>query len=385
MPLQHTKFVRISANTAHKTLRHALLSASCAALIAGCASRSEAPPATAPTSTANAPVVTGPAPEIVINDNAPLQYVVKKGDTLWDIASYYLRDPWLWPEVWLVNDQKVTNPHLIYPGDVLTLLYVDGVPQISRNAGIERFGPRVRVLPLESAIPTIPIDAIREFLKGPRLVDRDTLRGAPYVVEFVGEHVIGGENIPVYVKGVEAGDATNYQLVREGEPYRDPDDGDVIGIEAIPVGLTEISDLGDISVAAVLDSSREVRKGDRLLPVEDEIFSANFYPHAPTAQIDGRIISVFDGVSRIGQYAIIALNRGDQHGLEPGHVLSIYQAGRKVPDPYGPNSYPTLQLPDALAGTALVFKTYDRLSYALVMDVSRPARLMDKVRNPVVN
>lgn len=365
--------------------RKVALTGATAALVAACASTPPPAPTTAPPVTSSsAPPPPLTRPPAVIKDTAPLKYIVKKGDTLWDIASYFLRDPWLWPEVWYVNPQ-VQNPHLIYPGDELLLVYADGRPQITRvGGGIERLSPRVRATPLESAIPTIPIDAIRNFLNGPRLVDRDTLRSAPYIVEFIGEHLIGGRGNSVFVKGMPEGGLTSHQTVREGAPYRDPDSGDVIGIEAIPVGHAEVSEFGQPAIVKMLTSVREVRIGDRMLPLEAEIFDANFYPHAPDTDINGRIISVYDGVSQIGQYAIVALNRGARDGLEPGHVLSVFQAGDKVPDPYG-SGYPSIQLPDLNAGTLLVFKTYDRLSYGLVMEANRNLNVLDKVKNPTPN
>ena len=322
-----------------------------------------------------------PPPVVEVADNAPLKYVVKKGDTLWDIASYFLRDPWLWPEVWYVNPQ-VNNPHLIFPGDELLLVWVDGRPQIRRSGlGVERLSPRVRNLPLDAAIPTIPIDAIRNFLRGPRLIETDTLDDAPYVLEFVGEHLIGAEGMSVYVMRLPENDVTAYQIVRRGETYRDPDNNKILGVEAIPIGEIEGLDSGSPAVARVLDSQREILIGDHMLPSEEEIFSANFFPHSPANDVEGRIVSVYEGVSQIGQYAIVALNRGQTHGLAPGHVLSVYQAGRKVSDPYK-SGYGKVQLPDQLAGTLLVFKTYERFSYGLVMEAFRPVHVLDKVKNP---
>lgn len=354
------------------------------ALLLGCAS--DPAPAPSPvTAPPPPPVVRSetppPTPLVEVADNAPLKYVVKKGDTLWDIATYFLRDPWLWPEVWYVNPQ-VANPHLIYPGDELLLVWVDGRPQIRRGGlGVERLSPRVRNLPLDAAIPTIPIDAIRNFLRGPRLIETDALDDAPYVLEFVGEHLIGAEGMSVYVMRLPEEDITTYQIVRRGETYRDPDDNRVLGVEALPIGEVEVVQYGTPAVTRVLDSVREVLIGDHLLPSEAEVFSANFFPHAPGNEIEGRIINVYEGVSQIGQYAIVALNRGQMHGLTPGHVLSIYQAGRKVSDPYR-SGYGKVQLPDTLAGNLLVFKTYERFSYGLVMEAFRPVHVLDKVKNP---
>ncbi|MBR9812382.1 LysM peptidoglycan-binding domain-containing protein [bacterium] len=374
------------SSTASRGVGYQLAVACASALLfAACASTpppQQTAPAPAPAASVPLPPLATPPP--VIKETAPLRYIVKKGDTLWDIASYFLRDPWLWPEVWYVNPQ-VENPHLIYPGDELLLVYADGRPQVTRvGGGIERLSPRVRATPLDAAIPAIPIDAIRNFLNGPRLVDRDTLRSAPYIVDFVGEHLIGGRGYPVFVKGMDPNGLTSYQAVREGSDYRDPDDGSVIGVEAVPVGQAEVSQFGKPSIVKMLTSVREVRIGDRMLPLEAEVFDANFYPHAPDAEIDGSIISVYDGVSQIGQYNIVAMNRGAVHGLEPGHVLSVFQAGRQVDDPYG-GTFESVQLPDINAGTLLVFKTYDRLSYGLIMEAVRPVHILDKVTNPTPN
>lgn len=380
-----TKYIEQSSTASRSVASRLVVTCSSALLVAACASTPPPQPEAAASPAPAAPAAlprTAPVP--VIKETAPLRYVVKKGDTLWDIASYFLRDPWLWPEVWYVNPQ-VKNPHLIYPGDELLLVYADGRPQITRvGAGLERLSPRVRATPLEAAIPAIPIDAIRDFLNGPRLVDADALRSAPYIVDFVGEHLIGGRGNPVFVKGMDPSGLTSYQTVRKGDVYRDPDDGSVIGIEAVPVGQSEVSEFGSPSIVNMLTSVREVRIGDRLLPVEAAVFDANFYPHAPDFPVNGSIISVYDGVSQIGQYAIVALNRGAADGLEPGHVLSIFQAGKRVKDPYG-GVFETVQLPDLNAGTLLVFKTYDQLSYGLVMEATRAVHTLDKVRNPTPN
>lgn len=380
-----TKYIEQSSTASSGAGQRLALACTTALLVAACAStpppQLAAAPTPAPAAPAQVPLTTPPP---VIKETAPLRYIVKKGDTLWDIASYFLRDPWLWPEVWYVNPQ-VENPHLIYPGDELLLVYADGRPQITRvGSGIERLSPRVRATPLEAAIPAIPIDAIRNFLNGPRLVGRDVLRSAPYIVEFVGEHLVGGRGNPVFVKGMNPAGPTAYQTVREGDVYRDPDDGSVIGLEAIPVGQSEVSQFGKPSIVNMLTSVREVRIGDRMLPVEAEIFDANFYPRAPDTEIDGSIISVYDGVSQIGQYAIVAMNRGAADGLEPGHVLSVFQAGRTVDDPYG-GVFESVDLPALNAGTLLVFKTYDQLSYGLVMEAYRPVHVLDRVRNPTPN
>jgi LysM repeat protein len=323
-----------------------------------------------------------PAAPVALRPGAPLNYVVKRGDTLWDIANHFLLDPWQWPEIWYVNGQ-VRNPHLIYPGDVLQLSDVNGKPQLGfANDGrdLERLSPQVRELPLDSAIPTIPIDAIRDFLRGPRLVTLEQMKSAPYLLSFVDDHLIGGEGALIYVRRLPQQEPWNYALVRPGEPYKDPDDGSIIGYEAIPIAAVDVKQPGEPATALLTQTYREALVGDRLLPVEADAFQADFYPHAPDHAIGGRIIAAFNGLSQISQFQVVAINRGSVHGVEPGHVLQIMQAGARVADPYGKKK---VQLPDQPAGQMLVFKTTPRLSYALVMSVTRPAHLLDKVEKPL--
>ena len=312
--------------------------------------------------------------------DAPLHYVVKRGDTLWSVASYFLRDPWQWPQLWYGNGQ-VKNPHLIYPGDVLTLIMVDGSPRLAGPDVVEHLSPQVRDLALDQALPAIPIEVIRNFLKGPRLVTDEEIKKAPYVVEYVGEHIDGSANNSIYVKQLPKSPANSWSIVQIGDEYRDPDNGEKLGFEALPAGEGSLRSDGDPAEMLITQSQREVMIGDRLLPIEAQSFDANFYPHAPAVPVDGRIISVFDGVIEIPQYQIVALNRGSKAGIDPGTVLAIFQNGRVVPDPYGNKP---VQLPEQYAGLLMVFKVTPKLSYALVMSATRPAHLFDKVHQPTL-
>jgi len=350
-----------------------------AALLAACASQppetTVAPPPPPPVRTA--PPAAPPAP-VVIRDNAPMTYVVQPGDTLWGIANRFLLDPWQWPEVWIVNDQ-VANPHRIYPGDVLTLTWRDGRPYLSRMQ------PSVRESALGDAIATIPVDAIRHFLRNPRLATVEEMESAPYIVAFDDGHLAGSYGNEAYVRRLPAtGAAPLYAIVRKGEIYRDPDDGAVLGVEAIQVAEASVAEPGDPAVTDIIKSEREALPADRLLPIEDLSYETDFYPHAPDGALNGRIIAVFDGVSQIGQYQVIAVNRGSNHGLEAGHVLRIRQVGEVVKDPLGGSINSGVRLPDRDAGDALVFKVTPRLSYALVMEVTRPVHVTDKVENPAI-
>lgn len=313
---------------------------------------------------------------VPLRDDAPLRYVVKKGDTLWDIAGHFLHDPWYWPELWYANPD-IENPHLIYPGDVLELVWTeDGRPQVRR---VERLSPKVRELPLDAAVPTIPIEAIRQFLQGPRLVTEQELAEAPYVVQFLDEHLIGGSGNRLYARRVDPSDGRRLSMVRPGDTYVDPETGEFLGYEAIPIGRIEIQEFGDISTARITRSYREALVGDRLLPLDETVLTTDFQPHAPDANIEGVIISVYDGVGEIGQYQIVTLNRGAREGLVPGHVLDVDKRGRETRDPV---TGERLTLPPVEAGTLLVFKTEERVSFGLIMHATRAINIGDIVRPP---
>lgn len=320
----------------------------------------------------------------VLRNDAPLRYVVKKGDTLWGIANRYLADAWQWPELWYVNG-KLANPHKIYPGDVLELYNVKDRTVLARSSDVapdldlERLSPQVRESELGDNLPAIPIDAIRNFLNGPRAVDLETLEAAPYLLSFAEENLLGAAQMPVYIKRLSESQGTVFATVRKGERYKDPDTGEVLGYEAIPSGEVEVKSFGNPAAGVMTKSTREVLVGDRMLPLEANHFNANFYPHAPAQPVNGRIISVFDGVSQIGQYYIVAMNRGSKHGLEPGHVLSVLQASRAVKDPVtGKTEY----LPKQQAGLLMVFKTMPSISYGLVMTATRAIHVLDHVEKP---
>jgi hypothetical protein len=328
-----------------------------------------------------------PASPPVLNPRHPDTYVVQRGDTLWDIASMFLRDPWYWPEIWQINPQ-IANPHLIFPGDTLSLAYLgDGRPvvQVTRGpvaGGVERLSPRIRETPLEEAIPTIPYDTLAAFLTRPVVLDKDTMDDAPYVVAH-REGLMGSSGRDVYVRAIDASVGSMFSVIQPGQKLVDPDDGDVVGYQGVYVGQGRVDRTGDPATIRLLDSSREAVVGDLLLEQEN-VEPFNYLPRAPEQDIEGRIISVIDGVSLIGQYQVVVINRGANDGLEPGHVLRVFQTGREVRDDVRGRGLfrQKVRLPDEPAGTMMVFRTFDRISYALVMEATDAIAVLDTVRNP---
>ncbi len=345
----------------------------------------EAPPASAPVETQGIPL----AP------NAPDSYVVKRGDTLWGIAKVFLRDPWYWPEIWQVNPQ-IQNPHLIYPGDTLRLVYIDGRPRILLQPGLlrgeaARVTPRVRSQPLEAAVTTIPYETIAAFMSKPSVLEKDQIKLAPYVLATRDQHVVMAEGDTVYARGfkqpVEVG--MHYNLVRVGEALRDPDDKTILGYNGVFTGTGHVTRVGDPVSLIMTESTRETYPGDKLFPGSVDV-PLDFVPTAPTMRTQGSIIAVSDGVTVIGQYQVVVINRGARDGLAPGNVLAVFNGGETVHDNSSHGFVtgvstmfsPKVRLPDYRTGTFMVFKTFNRMSFGLIMEATDIIRVGDIVKNP---
>jgi hypothetical protein len=319
---------------------------------------------------------------VELNDEAPQTYIVKKGDTLWGISGMFLAQPWLWPELWDVNPQ-IDNPHLIYPGDELYLVWVDGQPKLRLKRGRNvKLTPNMRVSPLDLAIPVIPLDEIEAFLRRHRILGANEINNSAYVVAGAQGHLISAPGDRVFGRGPFPDGERVYGIFRSGDIYRDPITNEVLGYQAMDIGSAQLlsSNQDEIVELEVTRVTEEVRITDRLLPNEDKIIDATFHPRAPNDEIvDGFMIAVDGGVSQIGAWDVVVLNRGAREGLEIGHVLAVYQSGQVVHDRVAGDN---VVLPDVRAGLAMVFEVFEKASYAIVLKTNRPLKVLDKVKNP---
>ncbi|MCE5232918.1 MAG: LysM peptidoglycan-binding domain-containing protein [Mizugakiibacter sp.] len=346
----------------------------------------------------------------------PDTYVVKKGDTLWGISARFLTKPWLWPEIWDVN-QKVRNPHLIYPGDVLVLGYAGGRARL----GLQ---PQARAQATENAVPALPLSAIKPFLKDTRVLDRDSLVKAPYVVGFEEDQLRGTPGRFLYVRGIsDAQPGQRYALVRpthvftsfDGsgnyrdqiadeldsnvEMYTGPwhqetlhdghlGKGKPLGYEVTVIGTAEYLRGGDPATVLLSDSTMEIRKGDRLMPLDNTPYDAAFYPHAPAKVPDNlRVIAFSDAMDAVGPHQVVALSAGKDEGVENGQTYTLVHPGDDIHDDVISSSQrrsfgERVTLPEEFIGHAMVFRTFDHVSYALVMDSIKPVHLGDPARMP---
>lgn len=340
--------------------------------------------------------------------NAPDQYTVKRGDTLWGISGMYLKSPWRWPELWGMNMQEIHNPHLIYPGQLLVLEKLDGRARLrvggddlASAGGIptERLSPRVRVEPLADtgAIPTLQPNQIEPFLNEPLIVDEATINNAPRIVAVPENKVLITRGDRAYARGLSgsplvqrvAGRTDDYRVFRNAHAVRDPDTNQILGYEAPYLGKAQLvrsesKDEGAIVPATVdvVFAREEIRVGDRLLPEPPRQFTS-YVPHAPASSLSGKIVSVYgDAVSIVGQNQIVLINKGLDEGVDTGTVLAILKRGERIVDRTQPGETATLKLPDERNGLMMVFRPFQHLSYALILDITEPVQIGDRVASP---
>jgi len=339
------------------------------------------------------------AAEGILKDTHPEQYVVKEGDTLWGIASMFLKDAWMWPDIWHVNPD-IENPHMVFPGDRIVLTYVAGKPVLTVDRGkgatsrqsSDRKVParrdletvvlkqKVRSSVINSAIPAIPLDAIASMLTTGRIVEQFTLEGAPHILAGRSDRLIFGPGDEFYARGNWDSDTAVYGIYREGNAYLDPETKAVLGFEAREVGMAKVVQREADLVTFELTSVKEdVRIGDRLLPTEERRVESTFYPTSPDTRVVGVIMNVMGGVTQVGRNSVVVVNRGTTDGLKVGNIMAIHKSGSVVRDRITKDR---IQLPVVRAGLLMVFRIFDKMSYGLVLQTEEPLRVGDAVTNP---
>ena len=358
-----------------------------------------------------------------IKADAPDQYVVQRGDTLWGIAGKFLSEPWLWPDIWRLNKDQIRNPHLIYPGNIVRLDRATG------TLSIERVEPRIRVEPLTAeAIPTIPLKVIEPFLARPLVIERGGLDKAPQIVATQEGRFNIGAGARAYVDGLGNTKETLWQVYRPGNALVDPDTNQALGYEAIYLGAARLTRPGgknarsgkiEPATVQILSAVQEISEGDRLVVApQPQVFS--FAPRAPEQPVRARIMSIYDGRNdarfdyygtspitqgvligrsteaeqqqlyggETGGLSVVSLNKGAKDGLEPGHILALYRSTTIVRDrsvgPYymGDARTPPFPLPEERYGLLMVFRVFENLSYALTLGVERQVAPGDVATKP---
>jgi len=352
------------------------------------------------------------ADTVALTPDHPDRYVVQKGDTLWDISKRFLKDPWRWASVWTINEQ-VKNPHLIYPGDVILLTYVDGKPQLSvareekvapAPAGVEeltatpttaieepagetptgmnvvKLRPRAHAESIASAIPTISPEAIVPFLTEPLAVGRAELARAGYVTIGLDDRLALGDGSQFYARGLNKNDNSEYyQIFRQGAALKHPDTGEILAYEAQFLGDAKVLEPGDPAKLMVTRVKQEIVPTDRLLKTPDKAALPYYFPRAPEKNVDGRILAAVNGLREFGPNTIVAISLGKREGMEEGHVLRIMRHAGLSKDPVTKRMY---KLPDEETGLLMIFRVFDKVSYALIMNATQPVHIHDALRTP---
>ncbi|HYR05158.1 MAG TPA: LysM peptidoglycan-binding domain-containing protein [Gallionella sp.] len=320
-----------------------------------------------------------------LRSDAPDQHVVVKGDTLWDISGKFFKDPWKWPYIWGMNKDTIKDPHWIYPGDIIILDRATGTLRIgqasassaSGESGVVKLSPRARESrSTHDAVPSIPASAIAPFLSQPLVIEKDALKNAPTLIGAREGRVILGAHDTGFAEGLTRDKGNKWQIYRPGKTFTDPDTKEVLGVEAIYLGSAEVTNFADVSTIVITQSTQEINKGDRLVAPSGSVVNS-YLPRAPSGNISARVISVYGGVSQAGQNTVITLSKGKRDGLESGHVLALYRKGEEVE-----NEGKKFTLPDERYGLAFVFRVFDKVSYALVMQTRLPVQLLDRVQTP---
>lgn len=336
-----------------------------------------------------------PRETVVYEPEHPEIYTVQEGDTLWDISSEFLRDPWFWPEIWYKNPQ-VENPHLIYPGDQLAIVYIGGEKRIQllrrgetgsvlANSGMRvvKLSPRIRAQSIDASIPTIPIESIRQLLSKPLILDEAELADAAYVLDSRDNHLANAINDTLYVRNLDTASGNGrYQIFRPNKPLVDTISGETLGYEALYVAEGKLERRGDPASIRVTSSEREIFRDDRVMPIDITNMERDFFPRPPKDDVKGRIISLLDGISQLGQYQTLVVNLGQRDGIQAGTILAVNRIGKVIVDNNEEESNFQVKLPDERSGILMVIRAYDKMSVALIMEAETPVKMSDIVINP---
>jgi hypothetical protein len=355
---------------------------------------------------------------IALKNDHPDRHVVVKGDTLWGISAKFLKDPWQWPSIWKLNRAQIKNPHWIYPGDVIVLDMSSGTPQLRLLHETITLQPGAVEEPLDkTAISTIQINVIAPFLSQPLVIEKDQLDKSPRIIAGQDNRVVLSPGTRIYINRIEEGDSLNWYIYRPGDNLVDPDTKKVLGVEATYLGDSKITKYGEPASADITKAKEEIFTKDRLVPTGDEVVT-NFVPHAPDSAISGRIIKIYGGLAEAGPQSIVTISRGSADGIEIGHVLAINRYGSVIKDSEyvkEKDSKPKLKelnfdvshdaegkpivnfkkesdslvlepgmvkLPDERIGLLMIFRVFENVSYALVMQASKPINTLDAVTTP---
>lgn len=327
-----------------------------------------------------------------VQADAPESYTVRKGDTLWDIAGRFLHEPWRWPQIWS-NNPEIKNPDLIYPGDIIYLRYdAHGNPRLHVERGkkaywekgqkVIKLSPKIRKEPAEGAIPIVPMSVIAPFFNRSQVITEEGVKKAPKIVALDEDHLLVGAGDRIYAAGLlMPPDLSLYTVFRVDKTYQDPKTKKILGVEALNLGKAQLEQPGNPALLILRQSNYEIRIGDKLMPPMAEEVDAYFTPKYPFGNPSGQIISVFGGLSQIGQYEVVVITGGADQQRASGDVLGVYQNQKDLPSRLK-GEHQKYDFPALKVARMLVFRVFDEVSYALVMSATRPIYLYDNVGEP---
>lgn len=321
-------------------------------------------------------------------DNPPDRHIVVRGDTLWGISGKFLQQPWRWPEIWQMNKAEIKNPHLIYPGDIILLDRSGATPRLriakpvggSGAFGNAKVQPKVYDTPLDQVIPSIPANVIEPFLSQPLVIEAGEHDHVARIVASQEDRMFMGHGDTAFASGIPDASVIDWNIFRPGKPLKDPETGEVIGHEAFFLGHAKLVQPGEPAVIRITIAKQEIGRGDRMLPAPPTDIVA-YAPHRPDQETSAKVMTIYGGVNEGGAGSVVSLNRGKNAGLEVGHVLALFR--NRVSLSYDENTRPVeTPVPEERYALAFVFRVFDRVAYALVVEASKSVIIGDSARNP---